>query len=148
MRRTPSDHPVPGAATTRKVGHYAVCTLAGMTLTAFEWSLEIRTDFVDGTGHGDIWDVPVPLKYSWTARVRGYFDTANNPYTHLYNAQASGSPPPDITAINFIAYKDDIPSSIVFQGAGFVTRASWTVPDSMLEQEVEMRGTGTPTTIT
>lgn len=147
MRRTP-DMPFPGAGElTRLNGRYAVCTVAGLTLTAFEWELEVSTEFVDGTGHGDIWDVPVPLKYLWTARVRGYYDTANNPYTHLYNGQIVATPP-DITAIAFIAYKDDTPTTAVFTGNGFVTRARWNVPQAMVEQELELRGTGIPTVLT
>lgn len=149
MKRDPSI-PLPTAGeVTRRAGRYAVCTIAGLVLTAHEWELEIRTDFVDGTGHGDIWDIPVPLKYSWTARVRGRFDTANNPYMHLYNGQITGSPPPDITAIAFNAYGSTTIASPVFTGNGFVVRASWQAPnDAMLEQEVEMRGTGTPSAIT
>lgn len=140
--------PLPTAATTRLNGRYAVCTVGGLTLTAHSWEIEITTEFVDGTGHGDIWDVPVPLKYMWTGRVRGFYDTANNPYMHLYNPQISGSPPPDITSFTFTAYKDAVPTTAVFAGSGFVVRARWDVPQAMVEQELEVRGTGTPGTLT
>jgi hypothetical protein len=148
MRRNP-DMPFPGAGElTRLNGRYAVCTVAGLTLTAFEWEVEVNTEFVDGTGHGDIWDVPVPLKYSWTGRVRGYYDTANNPYMHLYNGQITGSPPPDIAAIAFVGYKDDTPTTAIFTANGFVVRSRWNVPQAMVEQELEIRGTGIPTVMT
>src|SRR5438105_4626891 len=105
MPKAPTAPPFPTAPSqvTRLNGRYAICTAAGFTLTAFDWEMEITTEFVDGTGFGDIWDVPVPLKYSWTARVRGYFDTSTHT-TYMrtaYNAQLSGSPPPDISAIAF-----------------------------------------------
>jgi hypothetical protein len=148
MRVTPAAPPFPGAGVSRLNGRYAVCTVANLTLTAFEWEVEVTTEFVDGTGHGDIWDVPVPLKYAWTGRVRGYYSTANNPYMHLYNGQIAAPPPPDITAIAFTGYKDDTPTTAVFAGNGFVVRARWNVPNAMLEQELEIRGTGIPGTLT
>lgn len=147
------DPPFPTAGElTRLNGRYAVCSFVGgagvgaITLTAFDWEMEINTEFVDGTGHGDIWDVPIPLKYMWTARVRGYYDTSNTPYMHTYTLQAPASGvPPDILSGTFSAYKDDVPTTLVFSGACFVVRARWNVPHAMLEQELELRGTGTPT---
>jgi hypothetical protein len=148
MRKAP-EMPFPTAGElTRLNGRYALCTHAGLTLTAFDWELEVSTEFVDATGHGDIWDVPVPLKYSWTARVRGYYDTSNSPYMHLYNGQITGAPPPDITAASFVAYKDDVPTTAVFTGLGLVVRARWSVPNALVEQELELRGTGVPTVLT
>lgn len=149
----PADPPFPTAGElTRKNGRYAVCTFVGgagvgaITLTAFDWEVEITTEFVDGTGHGDIWDVPVPLKYQWTGRARGYFDTSSNPYMHAYNLQ-TGATPPDILTGTFTAYQDDVPTTVVFAAPCFVVRARWNVPHAMLEQELELRGTGVPTTI-
>lgn len=145
---SPAGTPFPGAGeSTRLNGRYAICTGGIATLTAFDWEMEIMTEFVDGTGHGDIWDVPVPLKYSWTARVQGYYDTSNNPYMHNYGGQIVGAPPPDLGTTTFTAYKDDQSSVPVFVGAGIVVRARWSVPLAMVEQELELRGSGVPGTI-
>ncbi len=137
------------ARVTRLNGRYAIVAAGTFTLTAFDWEVEIRTEFVDGTGHGDIWDVPVPLKYLWTAHVRGFFDTSSHvSYLHsAYNAQITGSPPPDITAILFSAYASNDTSVPIFTGNGFVVRTRFAAPLAMAEQELEMRGTGVPTTI-
>src|SRR5260370_32416158 len=64
----------------RLVGHYAVCAIGNTTalLNLRDWQAQIRTDFVDGTGFGGLWDVPVPIKYAWTARARGLFSSLSS----------------------------------------------------------------------
>src|SRR5215471_8388744 len=149
----PTDLPMPMAGeVNRKNGRYAICAFVGGTgvgtlvLDAFDWEVEIVTDFVDGTAHGDLWDVPVPLKYSWTGRVRGYWETLQNTYLHAFTLQA-GSPVPDILTGTFTAYGDDTSTVIVFQGACYAVRTRWNVPNAMLEQELELRGFGKATQI-
>lgn len=134
------------AAVTRLNGRYAICSIAGVTLTLTSWECEIRTDYADGTAHGDFWDVPVPLKYSWTARASGYFDTASTTsgtYLHTF----SGLDSTDQTAVAFVGYASADNTAPIFHGNGFITRARWESPQSQVIQEIEMRGTGAPTSI-
>lgn len=142
--QSPSTNPglFPGANPGRLHGRYAICTFAGIgTLSVFDWTAEIHTDFADGTAHGDFWDVPVPLKYSWTARVRGYF-SGTSTYLHGFNA-AVGASPGDITAVNFVGYRDASSTNAVFTGSGYLVRAQFAAnKNSMVEQEAEIRGTG------
>jgi len=141
---------MPATAVTRLHGRYAICIIGALTLNVFDWEMEIRTDYVDGTGHGDIWDVPVPLKYNWTARARGFFDTTlagGGTYLATFAAQTVGTPPPDQNAVSFVAYASANTALPVFHGQGFITRAHWAAPMSMVEQEIELRGVGLPTSI-
>jgi hypothetical protein len=140
----------PGVATpaNRLNGRYGIATVAGFTLTLVDWEVEIRTEFVDATAHGDIWDIPVPLKYLWTARLRGFYHVGDATYLHAaYSAQITGSPPPDIGTVSFIGYRDDVPTNIVFSGSGYVVRSHWSSPQAMVEQELELRGVGIPASI-
>lgn len=139
-------------------GHYAICTIGSVTLTQFEWETEIRTDYVDGTGHGDIWDIPIPLKYAWTARSRGYVDLsdgaggAGSPtvikqraYLYQFQPQTVGTPPPDQVTVHFVAYASADTSLPLFSGEGLLTRVHLNAPDGgMAEQEMELRGYGIP----
>jgi hypothetical protein len=130
-------------------GRYAIATVAGFTLTLHAWSLEVRTEFVDATGHSDIWDVPVPLRYSWSCQASGYFDTGTRvSYLHTgYSGQIVGTVPPDITPVLFSGYASADTSVPIFTGSGFLVRAHWNAPLALAEQELEIRGTGIPTTI-
>lgn len=130
----------------RLVGRYALCTIANTTalLNLTDWQVQIRTDFVDGTGFGDFWDVPVPIKYLWTARARGFFASLNS-YLQAYAIAATGTT--DVVAANFIGFADDSLTTKLFQGVGFVERAAFLAPQAMAEQEIELRGTGNPSVI-
>jgi len=142
--------PTAGTAVNRLVGRYAIVTMGSLVLTCFEWEIEIRADFVDGTAHGDPWDVPVPLKYEWTGRARGYYHIGDATYLAAYAAQISGTPPPDLAAITFTGYRTfdgTTAANPIFTASGFVTRSRWLAPEAMAEQEIEMRGTGLPSAI-
>lgn len=150
MRRSQSTEapagPFPGANPGRLHGRYGICTFAGFTLTVFDWEVEIRTEFVDATAHGDYWDIPVPLKYLWTARVRGYYVPANATYMHAAYANPITATPTDIAAASFVGYKDTTGTLAVFTGNGFVVRTRFAAPMAMVEQELEIRGAVQPGT--
>jgi hypothetical protein len=127
----------------RLVGHYAICVI-GNTNAALElrdWQAQIRTEFVDGTGFGDFWDVPVPIKYMWTARARGLFASLSS-YLEAYAVAATGVT--DILAATFIGYVDDTATTKLLQGSCFVERAQFMAPEGMVEQEIELRSAGPP----
>ncbi len=131
---------------TRIHGRYAVCTFAGIgTLNVFDWEMEIHTEFADATAHGDFWDVPVPLKYMWTARVKGYFDSGATSYLSAYKgtAGAIAGGTADIVPVSFVAGRTTTPTSI-FTANGYLVRAHWAAPMAMVEQEAEIRGNGAP----
>lgn len=131
----------------RLVGRYALCQIANTNaaLHLTDWQVQIRTDFVDGTGFGDFWDIPVPIKYLWTARARGFFASLSS-YLQAYSVAQSGAA--DVVAATFIGFVDDSLSVKLFQGTGFVERASFMAPQAMAEQEIEIRSVGPPSLIT
>src|SRR5213076_1863869 len=72
----------PTAAAGLLVGVYAQVTLSTIgTLHLFEGELRITQSLVQVTGHGDEWEQWVPLRQSWTARLRGYLTRAVLPGT-------------------------------------------------------------------
>ncbi len=131
----------------RLSGRYCICQLGNTTapLLLTEWQVQIRTDFVDGTGFGDFWDVPVPIKYLWTARARGLASSLNT-YLQAYQVAQTGTS--DILSATFIGYLDDSATTKIFEGVGFTERASFQAPQALVEQEIEIRGAGNPNKIT
>lgn len=129
----------------RLSGRYALCSLANTNapLQLTEWQAQIRTEFVDGTGFGDFWDVPVPIKYLWTARARGFYGGGFS-YLEAYALAQAGTG--DIVAARFVGYVDDTLSHKIFDATGFVERSSFQAPQAMAEQEIELRGVGNPAT--
>lgn len=132
----------------RIVGNYAFCTIGHVTsatvLNLTDWQVQIRSEFVDATGFGDFWDVPVVIKYLWTARARGYF---SNTLSYLNAYQQAVTAQTDVLEAQFVGYIDQR-STPIFSAFGFVERAAFMVPNAMLEQEIELRGVGNPILIT
>jgi hypothetical protein len=137
---------------TRIHGRYATCTFVGIgTLNVFDWEMEIRAEYADATAHGDYWEVVVPLKYMWTARVRGYFDSAAASYLSAFKgasgAIAGGTAdlvPATFTAIGWTSTGST--NHNIFTASGFLVRARFNAPMAMAEQEAELRGSGAPGT--
>jgi hypothetical protein len=131
----------------RLVGRYAICAVGNTNavLNLTDWQVQIRTEFVDGTGFGDFWDVPVPIKYLWTARARGLYSGLPS-YLQAYQLAQTGTG--DVIAATFIGFVDDVGLVKIFQAQGFVERAAFMAPQGMAEQEIELRGAGNPLVIT
>ena len=113
----------------------------------FEWEVTITTELADVTAHGDYWKTNVVLRQSWTARARGYFTSGAVASYLAAWAQGTTDAYTDPVVTYFAGY--NIASgqgapNIIFQGQGFVTRGNISVPMAMIEQEIEIEGTGSP----
>jgi hypothetical protein len=128
-------------------GRYCICQLGNTNavLQLTDWRVQVRTEFVDGTGFGDFWDVPVPIKYLWTARAGGLFGGGLS-YLEAYHVAQTGTS--DILSATFIGFADTGSSVPIFRGTGFTELAAFRAPQSMVEQEIEIRGTGAPSLVT
>lgn len=133
----PGDMPFPGALPGRLHGRYATATVSGLTLVLFEWSVTIDTDYFDATAHGEFWRVQVPGDQSWSARARGYFVTGSQ---YFVANKISGDPP----SLTFTGYRDVTPANVVFAGTCFPKRVDFSAPMAMVVQEIELIGTGAP----
>jgi len=129
-------------------GRYAICAVGHTSaiLALRDWQVNIRTEFVDGTGFGDFWDVPVPIKYLWTARAGGLF-ALNSRFSYLQAYQLAQNGTGDVIAATFIGFVDDSGSHKIFEANGFVERASFNAPQALAEQQLEIRGVGNPAMI-
>ena len=113
----------------------------------FEWEVTIATELADVTAHGDYWKTNVVLRQSWTARARGYFTSGAVASYLAAWAVGSGGAYTDPAATYFTGYNVSSGQgapNIIFQGQGFVTRGNLSVPMAMVEQEIEIEGSGSP----
>lgn len=153
--------PAPGVATpTRRLhGRFAVMTWGGTgSILCSDWEVNFDQEFVDGTAHGEYWDVPVPIKMSWTGRVQAYMNAANIGATFpnagwlsfmashvaFHNAFRRTADPSRFT---FTGYPGPIiASQYIFQGDAYASRAAWNAPNrGAVTQELQLRGYGPPT---
>lgn len=134
----------PGALPGRVHGRYATATIGSITLQLFEWEITFDLETFDATAHGERWKVMVAGDQSWTARARGYFRASDAPYLAAA-ANLSADPGTVVfTGYDGMTIND---ANRVFQGAGLITRANFAAPMAMVTQEIEIQGSGIPTSI-
>lgn len=148
-----------GAGSGRLHGRYATLSLGSITLLCFEWEVVVDQEFADGTGHGEYWDNPVPLKQMWSGTVRAYHSTAyprniSTPANYaadmaamnlMYNASRIAGDP---AALTFTGYNGATAAAgqEIFIGSCYASRANFSAPrNGMATQEYSMRGIGAPT---
>ena len=131
------------AQKTTAIGRYAEASIGGVVIAQlYDWEVSIEADYEDVTAHGDEWEVVVPLKQRWTFRARQY--CLLNVATSLTAFTTSAEP----AGMTVRCYTEPAATgSIVFQAGGFPTRALLSAPMELVQQEIEIRGTSTPTTI-
>lgn len=130
------------AQKTTAIGRYAVATIGGVAIAeCFDWEVTLEADYEDVTAHGDEWEVVVPLKERWTFRARKYILLATA--TRLTAFTTSAEP----AAMTVVCYTGPSGGTVRFQGSGFPTRVSLSAPMELIEEEIEIRGNSTPTTI-
>lgn len=130
----------PAALSGRRHGRYATAEVAGVVLHLFDWEVTVEMETFDATAHGEYWRVHVQGDQSWRARARGYF----KPSDASYLAARSSSVDPLVTVFTGYSGMETTTDKIVWQGACFITRANFSVPMAMIEQEIELVGTGQP----
>jgi hypothetical protein len=132
------------AQKTTAIGRYAQCKIAGVVVAeCFDWELTMDAEHEDVTAHGDEWTVLAPLSQGWTFRARGYIPL--NTATFASGVFNVGAAP---TALLIVAYTEPaVSGAIRFQGTGYPTRFNLSAPMELIEQEIEVRGTGAPVTI-
>ena len=116
-----------------------------IVLDLFDWEVSFEMETFDATAHGEYWKVHVQGDQSWRARARGYFRASQSPYL----TAAGDRTPSDPLMVRFTGY-DGVTqnnNTRVFQGDGFITRANFSAPMAMVEQELEITGSGVPLNI-
>jgi hypothetical protein len=149
VRRAPSG-PFPGAspgfdATPPRgvvIGRYAECYLFGAVVAnLFDWEVKPVFDYTNLTAHGDYWQINAFLDAGWTARARGYLSLLGA--TYIKSATSANIP----AALSFVGYTTLAAASspfIVWTGSCFIKEGGIFVPMALVEQEITVIGTGTP----
>lgn len=151
MKKPNASIPAPGAPLAAPpdllVGVYALATLGPPTpvivLHLFDCQVKISQKLVEVTGHGDEWDQWVPLRQGWTATARGYL-TRSGAATVTYVGQSAkkSASGPELT----FALYSDWGTTPIFAGTCFMEDCTISRPNAMVEQEITLRGSTTPTT--
>lgn len=128
------------------VGVYASVDITGVgTLHCFDWELRFRQQLVDVSGHGDEWEQWKPVRQGWTLRARGYL-TRSTPAADTYYGSGAldrSSPGAEVTANCYSDY--DTGQTPIFTGTAYAEDVSLSAPNTMVEQEITIRGNATPT---
>jgi hypothetical protein len=132
------------AQKTTAIGRYAEAKIAGVVIAqCFDWELTLDAEHEDVTAHGDEWTTLAPLRQDWTFRARAYILV--NTGTFAAGVFNVGAAP---TALTIVCYTEPAASGVIrFQGSGYPTGFTLAAPMELVEQTIEVRGTGAPVTI-
>ena len=125
-------------------GRYAEAAIGG-TLVAllYEWEVEVETDTVDVTGHGDFWKFNTAIASGWTFRAKQYVIPASA--SHTINLLYSPSAVP--AQFTVAGYSGSVASGTkIFEGTGTPVRANLSAPMELAQQGFEIKGNGAPAT--
>jgi len=161
MRRSSNpDMPFPGAApptdaTAKRglvVGAFAECYLFGAVVAnLFAWELKPVWDYANLTAHGDYWQVNAFLDGGWTARARGYLTLLGATYlTASLQTVSSVKIPQSLTFTGYTTLGGATTGANPFkiwEGPCFIKDFAAMAPMALFEQEINVIGSGNPTTI-
>src|SRR5881396_379818 len=82
-------------------GRYAEAALGGVVIGyLFEWEVEVQTDTVDVTAHGDVWKFNTAVASEWTFRAKNYVPLASAAH-NINNLYTSTTVPPQVTVAGY-----------------------------------------------
>lgn len=135
--------PDPTGKRTYVIGRYAECFVGGVLVAnLFHWEVKPVFDYSNLTAHGDYWQINAFLDAGWTARVRGYLNLQADTYFKAYTAN---NIPPLLTFVGYSTLGTAGNAKALWQGTCFIKEGSLEVPMPLVEQEITLIGTGTPT---
>lgn len=133
--------PGPVAQISRLHGQYAVATVSSVTLLLRSWEVRYETKTVDVTAHGDDWEQMIVTTSSW--RFRATCLAVPNTTTTLLSGLWNSTQPGLVTVSGYSGSVGG--GNLVFSGTGYATSGTFSSPEGMVEQEIEITGTGVPT---
>jgi len=141
----------------RLAGNFAQCAVgAGADQTVgspvaqlVNWEVTIRTTFADGTGHGDLFYIPIILRQEWTARCEGFLTEGSRVTFASVWADAATGAGKKVGIYTFIGYNDYASlgtndAKVLFRGNVYPESSTLRLPDGMSNQEILFQGAGTP----
>jgi hypothetical protein len=116
---------------------------SNVILACYDWEVEIKTDEIDATGHGDAWKSKLMCASEWTFRAKAYvWMSGTSPVS--YGLLWSKTTTPALATIN--AYSTgDATGAPIFSGVGFPKEFKLAAPMALVTQEFLVCGKGAPT---
>src|SRR4051812_715173 len=114
-------------------GRYAEAAIGGVLLALLtDWSLRLRTDTQDITGHGDIWRYTVPVVTGWTFTASGFI-VPGFPPQYLKSLWRTGG---TIQYFQVRGYDKSVASGTkIFEGTGLPVEGTMVVPMELVTQD-------------
>jgi len=122
----------------RKSGKHATIQI-GAYQGADLYNVEVRmtADIVDVTALGDDWAIQIPGVGHWEVRAEKYY--ATEAFLGLLAATPGAANPVSVQV-------KDGDNTVLFEGTGWVSEGSMTVPNQAVTETIVIQGTGAPTT--
>jgi hypothetical protein len=126
----------------RIIGKKGALYYAGVKLAdVYDCTVTIATSMEECSAWGDDWDVNVPNRGNWKMTAKKYAVAANLGY---FKSEAIKTPKAAIP-VRVILYAVD-GGAKVHEGDGWVQQGDITVPKGMVDESLEILGTGDPVT--
>lgn len=115
---------------------------ASVIAHAYDVTVEIGVGMEEASAFGDDWDVNIPNRGNWKMTAKKYATVGN-----LADCIAAAANAVTATVPTTIKVYREIgtPSTLVFQGNGWASQASLAMPKGLIDEELQVTGTGAPT---
>lgn len=118
----------------------------GATLIAhaYDCTVELGISMEEASAWGDDWDINMPNRGNWKMTAKRYCTVGN--IADFIAIGALGATATVPTAVKL--YREaGTPATLVFQGNGWASNASLQMPKGLIDEELQVTGTGAPTTV-
>lgn len=118
----------------------------GATVVAhgYDCTVEIGVGMDEASAWGDDWDVNIPNRGNFRMTAKKYATVGNiADFLTMAANTATATVPVALKLYREIGN----PATLVFQGNAWVSSASLSIPKGLIDEELQVTGTGAPTTI-
>ncbi len=111
---------------------------------AYDCTVEVGVGMEEASAWGDDWDVNLPNRGNWKMTAKKYATVGNiADFISAAANQASSAEP-----VRVKLYREaGQPATLVFDGTGYVSQASISLPKGLIDEELQVTGTGAPNSI-
>lgn len=127
----------------RLIGKHATITIGGLKVgDAYDCTVDIGGTMDEQSAWGDDFDVNAPIRGSWKMTCKHYGSTVSNLTAGIAAAIRTWTANTPVRVVLFQI--EGSPATRVFEGDGWVSGGSVTIPKTTADGSFEISGTGTP----